>query len=348
MTIQDRPPPPASTAVGRGSRWLLLAAAAWLVAGLQLDAWAHATIPDLETFWTPWHAVLYSGIAACGGVLAWQTHRLLPAGNITLGSVAALPLAFRIPAAGMALLLVGGGIDTLWHNIFGIERELEIFVSPSHILIITGMCLVASGPALMRAAEPDDGRLAPSDAVLVLASTLLAVLPLHIFSVHASAIGWPHLGSGQVPMRITGSDALAVHGYATSTVLLLAPLLAIGRRWRLPLGVGPVLTGVPAVALWVVFDKFENTWYPVALVLAAVLTEVVLRAGSRLVAGLPADGRWVAFGAAAPALMWSAVLAAGAAVAAEPYGWNIHTTTGIVTMTALAGALTALVVRRIR
>jgi hypothetical protein len=33
----------------------------WLLVGGYLDAWAHNNIPRLETFFTPWHGVLYSG-----------------------------------------------------------------------------------------------------------------------------------------------------------------------------------------------------------------------------------------------------------------------------------------------
>ena len=134
-------------------RWVLLVASVWLVVGLQLDAYAHATTPELETFWTPWHGVLYSGIAASGFTLLWLLRPRLPA-IPTYRSLLALPNALRIPLIGMALLLVGGGVDTLWHNLFGIEQDLEIFVSPSHELIIVGMVLVAAGPALMLATEP--------------------------------------------------------------------------------------------------------------------------------------------------------------------------------------------------
>src|SRR6266851_4712963 len=37
----------------------------WFVGGLHLDGWAHSHIPQLETFFTPWHAVLYSGYSVC-------------------------------------------------------------------------------------------------------------------------------------------------------------------------------------------------------------------------------------------------------------------------------------------
>ncbi|GAA3288593.1 hypothetical protein GCM10020218_054750 [Dactylosporangium vinaceum] len=43
---------------------LVALAAVWLTAGLFMDGWAHSHVPDLETFFTPWHAILYSGYAA--------------------------------------------------------------------------------------------------------------------------------------------------------------------------------------------------------------------------------------------------------------------------------------------
>ncbi len=33
----------------------------WLLAGLSLDGWAHRNRPELESFFTPWHAVFYAG-----------------------------------------------------------------------------------------------------------------------------------------------------------------------------------------------------------------------------------------------------------------------------------------------
>jgi hypothetical protein len=41
--------------------WAVTAFGAWLTGGLYLDGWAHIHNPALETFFTPWHGVLYSG-----------------------------------------------------------------------------------------------------------------------------------------------------------------------------------------------------------------------------------------------------------------------------------------------
>jgi len=42
----------------------MLACSFWPLAGALTDTLAHSNIPKLETFFTPWHALLYSGLAA--------------------------------------------------------------------------------------------------------------------------------------------------------------------------------------------------------------------------------------------------------------------------------------------
>src|SRR5258708_5553632 len=52
-----------------GLAWALVAASAWLVSGVYLDGWAHQHGKVDDTFFTAWHAVLYSGYGATAGVL---------------------------------------------------------------------------------------------------------------------------------------------------------------------------------------------------------------------------------------------------------------------------------------
>lgn len=48
--------------------WIITVLSAWMIGGLHLDAWAHHQF-DVETFFTPWHGVLYSGFLALAAVL---------------------------------------------------------------------------------------------------------------------------------------------------------------------------------------------------------------------------------------------------------------------------------------
>lgn len=97
---------PAVRAIAAGwYQWLFLAATAWLVGGAYLDNWAHAHIATLDTFFTPWHGVLYSGFAACAAVLGarWLRERSLPAG-------------YGLSLVGCAMFVAGGLGDMLWHT----------------------------------------------------------------------------------------------------------------------------------------------------------------------------------------------------------------------------------------
>ncbi|MFF5290386.1 hypothetical protein [Paractinoplanes globisporus] len=321
-------------------RWVMLVAAAWLVTGLQLDAYAHATTPELETFWTPWHAVLYSGIAASGLTLVWLLRSRLPRVP-TYESVLALPNALRVPLLGMAFLLVGGGVDTLWHNIFGIEQGLEIFVSPSHEFIILGMVLVAVGPALMTTAP----RLGVADGTLVTVSALLTVLPLHIYSLHANVLGTIYLGEGENPVEIFSTDAQIMHAYVFTTILLLLPIILIGRRWPVPIGVPTVLVAVPALAMHLMFLSEDPWWMSLTVAAAAAGAELVIRVVAPLV-DVPASVSWLLLGLTAPPLIWGTLFLVGDIEIGV--GWNVHIVTGLLTYVSLTGAATVLVARNVR
>src|ERR1700694_160006 len=58
--IRDRGSVPAT----RPFEWIVVGLCTWLMAGAYLDSWAHRHLYRLETFFTPWHAVLYSGMFA--------------------------------------------------------------------------------------------------------------------------------------------------------------------------------------------------------------------------------------------------------------------------------------------
>jgi WD40 repeat protein len=123
--------------------WLIVALSAWWLGGLYLDGWAHRHVPALETFFTPWHAVLYSGFAACALALLVTQARNMRRGYAWSKS---LPAGYGLSLVGAAIFLVAGALDLLWHTLFGIERSVEALLSPTHLLLATGGVLLVSGP----------------------------------------------------------------------------------------------------------------------------------------------------------------------------------------------------------
>jgi len=123
--------------------WLFTLVCCWFAGGVHLDGWAHNHIPDLETFFTPWHAVLYSGYVVSAAVLVLALVR-----NHARGYAwrRALPPGYAVSLAGAAVFAVGGVLDLLWHLLFGIEVSVEALLSPTHLLLATGGVLMISGP----------------------------------------------------------------------------------------------------------------------------------------------------------------------------------------------------------
>src|SRR5947209_8238385 len=49
--------------------WVMALLSLWLIGGVHVDGWAHQHLPDLETFFTPWHALFYSGYIVISSLL---------------------------------------------------------------------------------------------------------------------------------------------------------------------------------------------------------------------------------------------------------------------------------------
>ncbi len=144
------------------------ALAGWLMLGVYLDAWAHgAHLPD--SFWTPWHGILYSGLVACAAFLVGA--------SLVEGRTARRILApgYGLSLVGAAVAGLGGIADAIWHTLFGIEFDIDAAVSASHLVIVAGIFLLVSGPA--RAAWASRSRIGvPGALSLLYALSILTVI----------------------------------------------------------------------------------------------------------------------------------------------------------------------------
>src|SRR5579872_58426 len=137
--------------VARKFDWLMTAFSAWFVAGLLVDAWAHFHLTSsLETFFTPWHALLYSGFLSCATLLVTTA-----VANRQPGTAfwQCLPSGYQASLLGVVIFAFGGVADMCWHVFFGIEKDIATQFSPSHLLLAVGMLLIVSGPIRSTAAR---------------------------------------------------------------------------------------------------------------------------------------------------------------------------------------------------
>ena len=119
------------------------ALSAWFFGGLFLDGWAHTHGRVDSSFFTPWHAVLYSGHLAVFLLLlaALAVNRARG-----LSWYDALPSGYGLSLLGAVLWIPSGIGDLLWHTLFGIEVSVEALFSPTHLMLAFSGALVVSGP----------------------------------------------------------------------------------------------------------------------------------------------------------------------------------------------------------
>lgn len=213
--------------------WAVALFSVWLVGGIHLDAWAHHKFP-IETFFTPWHGVLYSGFLALAALLVGTAFYRRQAGQ---PFPSALPSGYEHSLVGVALFLLGGIFDMLWHILFGIENNLEALISPSHLLLALGGALMITGPlrSMWRRTQTKPGFfLLPA---LISVSLLLSIFAF--FTAYANPLSEAVLARGTRPTleaEANASQALGMAGILLQSGLMMGVLLLLVRRWQVPFG----------------------------------------------------------------------------------------------------------------
>ncbi len=123
--------------------WAMVLLTGWWVGGAYLDGWAHQHGRVDQSFFTSWHAVLYSGFLAVAGLLLLT---LLRNGRRGYRPWLALPAGYELSLVGVAVFGLAGAGDLVWHTLFGIEADVEALLSPTHLLLAVGAVLAMSGP----------------------------------------------------------------------------------------------------------------------------------------------------------------------------------------------------------
>ena len=88
-----------------------------------------------ETFFTPSHTMLYTGVGLLIIAAAISAHLLRK--NDEQIRTKAFSTAFKLLIIGSAVSVIAGPSDYLWHQIFGVDGLL----SPTHLILVTGMLI---------------------------------------------------------------------------------------------------------------------------------------------------------------------------------------------------------------
>jgi hypothetical protein len=313
---------------GRRFDWLMVALTGWMIGGIYLDGWAHNHAKVDSSFFTPWHAFLYSGYLAVTIALGmsmivnhsrgWPWHKALPGG-------------YWLPLFGAALFGLAGLGDMLWHLLFGIEISIEALFSPTHLLLAASATIIASGPvgaAWLRQTPPRHF----ADFLPMLISLTLAISVVTFITQFAQPFGLPLLFTGKRPdstadyLIIIGTTSILLH-----TALLMGSVLVVLRRWTLPFGSLTLVFTLNAVLLSTQSDTYPGIVAALVGGLAADLLMRLLKPSARQ------PGRLRLFAFSVPVILYGMFFL----VMALPQGiWlSIHVWTGILVMAGTAGLL---------
>lgn len=298
----------------------------WLMVGLFVDGWAHNNLTELESFWTPWHALFYSGFTAVAAWMVWNVAVLRASGH-------ALPPGYPLGLIGLGIFGLGGIGDAVWHTIFGIETAIDALFSPTHILLFGGLALILTTPIRgfpSTEDEPTFRAFLPVVAGLALTAALMQFM-----FMYASGLNHGTMAFQWRPGEPDGPIIIGVLSMLLTTAVVFGPTLWAATRWRLPAGTFTVVLGTIGVLMQGI-EEFSQLREIAVPLIAGALIDLL---GVRL---RPSGAAWrmQAFAFAAPVLLWSVHMAAFQT--AEGIGWPLEVWTGAILWTGFAGVALSL------
>jgi hypothetical protein len=302
-----------------------IAVSLWMVIGLLVDAYKHSTDPQLETFWTPWHALFYSGFLATAAWLFVITYRRQIPGRPFIDWA---PPGHRAALFGIALFAAGGIGDGIWHTFLGVETSLDALLSPTHLLLFVGMLLIVSAPLRAGWLDSGTGRASSfASFVPILASVTFSTALVAFFFEYAWLLAQDAPPRGlYLPDGGVGELEAAYWflGVIVTTVIAMGPILVLIRRWWIPFGSVTILLAFVNLFIAIAFD--HDMVGVVPTLLAGLTGDLLVR--------IHAMPRLIAF--SVPVVLWSLYFAAVGQLDGG-LGWPPEVWGGAILFAGLAG-----------
>ncbi len=309
---------------------------AWMVAGVFVDGWAHRN-GKAETFFTPWHGVLYSGFAAGATWILFIARKNQVPGQSILPT---LPVGYGVRGTGAALFGIGGALDLIWHQVFGIEVNVEALLSPTHLLLLAGALLMMAGTIVSTLARGNfrTGSWSTTGATVSAVTFILAVFQFFLmyitpYKANQYVTALTTSGGGTNGGRGASSNDTVALAIGAILLFSLTTWFALGwliRNVGLPRGAFVVVMVIPAF-----FQTVLESLRPANLLLgpmvAAVLAEL---SWPRLAPMLRRSPLALAGWAAGLTLVTWFGMFAGAALSSD-LGWQIELWAGSSVLAAM-------------
>ena len=303
----------------------------WMIIGLFLDGWSHNQNKP-ETFFTPWHGLLYSGFGAAIAWFVWDGQRNRRAG------VDPPPVGGWLTGFGVAMFGLGAGGDFGWHAVFGVEADIAALLSPTHLMLMTGGVLMVSGPvrAGWASRTPRTQPVAdvwPALACMGLALAVICFFLMYLSPFRGDNVFQPRAIVGEFDFLVEEAQVKLIACVLVTSSLFVGAMLLALRRWQPPFGTFTATFGAVAIAMSGL-DTFERLPLALSALAGGAVADILiarLRPGPddvravRIVAGLVPLGLWL------PYFLVFKV--------AYDLPWNVHMWTGTVFLSVVGGLL---------
>lgn len=311
----------------------------WLIIGLFVDGWAHTNLGNLETFFTPWHAILYSGFGALGFSLLAGMYLNVTRARLPFRS--AIPKGYEWSVIGVPLFAAAGVGDMLWHIAFGIEANIDALLSPTHLVLLVAAGLMITGPIRAtwhRFRTGDTTRGWRSQGALIV--SLLLVLSLLTFFTQYANLAANNYASG----RGNGTNGYmyitaGIMSVIIQTFLMSGILLLMIKRYAMPIGAFTLIFTTNAALMAAMRYRFISIgpggMVGMSLIVGVIADVLYLR----MKPGVGSVAGFRLMAAVIPFLLFAIYMALQ--VANGGTWWNVHMVVGTPFIAAGVGWLTS-------
>jgi hypothetical protein len=312
----------------------------WLTVGVFLDGFAHHNLPEsLETFFTPWHGILYAGFLAITGFILFHQFRNMISGYAWNS---ALPAGYSLTLVGIVVFGLGGVGDFIWHIFFGIEEGVEALLSPTHLMLAAGGLLLIGSPlraALYRfdsATELGWKNLFPAllSATFILSVWMFFTEYVNTLYLPERVVESPLANAPEVFVHYW--TALGVAGVLIPSALVIGMVLFLVRQWRLPFGALTLVVSGSGL-LMALFHYQEMVTYPQVLIAIASGGLIAESAYAWLKPSVERAREMRIFAFVVPLALYAVFFAV--LIATSGVWWSVHMRAGAPVLAGVVGLL---------
>lgn len=301
----------------------------WITVGGFVDGFAHRNLDTPETFFTPWHAILYTGYLTSA---AWIISLVIRNRSSASSLGNAIPIGYETAVAGVVVFAIGGLGDMFWHMAFGTEVSVDALLSPTHLMLLVGALLILSGPVRSARNRPVPARLLVRGFIPPFLGVTMAASQVGFFFQYIEGFSNRFMETVYVPGSEEGffQVTAGIASMLITTVIVMGAVLLLIRDWPIPVGSLFALFAVYGLLM----EFLEGYEFPqevitplVGGVAAEVLYRVVRPDHEHLL-------RMRAFAFLVPVVLWSVHMVVISQTI--EINWPVAVWSGIIVMSGLA------------